>query len=61
VLASGSYNNVPEWDDYWFDSDSGEVVLAAKNKDWNTQFPRVPESIGGRSNTVVENDTEDHN
>jgi hypothetical protein len=59
VLAAGSYNNAPEWDDYYFDADSGEVVLAAKNKAWNTQFSRGPESIGGKSNTVVEDDTED--
>ena len=59
VIAAGSYNTVPEWEDYYFDADTGEVVLAAKNNAWNAQFSRVPESIGGRSNTVVEVSDED--
>ena len=47
VLAAGSYNTAPEWEDYYFDADSGEVVLAAKNNAWNAQFQRTVPPMGG--------------
>ena len=59
VLAAGSYNTAPEWEDYYFDADTGEIVLAAKNTAWNAQFVRVPEPMGGRSGSVQEYSTED--
>jgi len=59
TIASGSYNTAPEWDDYYFDADSGEVVLVAKNNAWKAQFSPVPEPMGGKSGSVVEIEPED--
>lgn len=47
TIASGSYNSAPEWEDFYFDADSGEVVLAAKNNAWNAQFQRTVPPMGG--------------
>ena len=47
TIASGSYNSAPEWDDFYFDADSGEVVLAAKSNAWNAQFARTVPPMGG--------------
>jgi hypothetical protein len=59
VLAAGSYNNVPEWEDFYFDADAGEVVLAAKSNAWKAQFSRVPEGMGKSSILAAADDAED--
>ena len=57
VIAAGSYNCVPEWEDYYFDQDSGEVVLAAKSNAWKSQFGPKVLPMGGRNQADLTGDT----
>lgn len=60
VLAAGSYNNAPDWEDYYYDADAGEVVLAAKSNAWKAQFSSNVAPMGGPRLPAAENDAEDH-
>jgi hypothetical protein len=60
TIAAGAYNSVPDWEDYYFDADAGEVVLAAKNNAWTAQFAGVPEQgqkMGAPRGLVDDEDT----
>jgi len=60
TIAAGAYNSVPDWEDYYFDADAGEVVLAAKNNAWKAQFAGVPEQgqkMGAPRGPVDDEDT----
>jgi len=60
TIAAGAYNSVPDWEDYYFDADAGEVVLAAKNNAWKAQFAGVPEQgqkMGAPRGLVDDEDT----
>jgi hypothetical protein len=57
VLAAGAYNHPPEWEDYYYDADAGEVVLAAKSNAWKAQFGPKSEPIAGRKQADHGEDT----
>lgn len=54
VLAAGSYNHQPEWDDFYFDGDTGEVLEVVKNNAWKKQFSSPSPTMGGKNCFVEE-------
>lgn len=60
VLAAGSYNSAPEWEEYYFDEHAGEVVLAAKSNAWKAQFSSKVSPMGGPRVSAAGNESEDH-
>lgn len=52
TIASGAYTSGPDWDEYTFDSESGEIIRAGRSKAWKTSFIGTP--MGGKSGATIE-------
>jgi hypothetical protein len=38
VINAGAYSTVPEWSEFYFDSDAGEAVKGTSSTEWNKSF-----------------------
>jgi hypothetical protein len=59
TIASGAYNTAPEWEDYYFDADTAEIVLMARSNAWKAQFGPKSEPLGGSKDKNGQNNAED--
>jgi hypothetical protein len=38
VISSGAYSNPPDWEDFYFDADSGEIIEVSVKHKWEDGF-----------------------
>ena len=51
VISAGAYSSIPDWEEYYYDGDTGEIVSAATKHKWEEGFTGVKmESTGAGEN-----------
>jgi hypothetical protein len=56
VIAAGAYTNVPDWDELYFDADSGEIIEVSVKHKWEEGFAGARMEGSGKTENEPEED-----